>query len=93
MKTWQLWDQCEPIINIIVDIYYVWVFQKPIYLVFDLSLMQLMLFVRLPKLIEMAERIILEQIVYSANTLGMQSINTSFLQQIYVNIHIIWVGM
>ena len=93
MKTWQLWDQCEPIINIIVDIYYVWVFQKPIYLVFDLSLMQLMLFVRLPKLIEMAERIILEQIVYSANTLGMQSINTSFLQQIYVNIHIVWVGM
>jgi len=93
VKTWQLWDQCEPIINIIVDIYYVWVFQKPIYLVFDLSLMQLMLFVRLPKLIEMAERIILEQIVYSANTLGMQSINTSFLQQIYVNIHIIWVGM
>jgi len=93
VKTWQLWDQCEPIINIIVDIYYVWVFQKPIYLVFDLSLMQLMLFVRLPKLIEMAERIILEQIVYSANTLGMQSINTSFLQQIYVNIHIVWVGM
>jgi hypothetical protein len=50
-----LWDWCELIVKLILDISSFYLFQQPVQYVFNYTQEQLMKFIRLPKLIERAE--------------------------------------
>jgi len=79
------WHQCESIVKLILEISSFHVFEQPVESVFNETQEQLMQFIRLPKPIDVAERVLPELVADWADTESMQSINIIVLQLLRVN--------
>jgi hypothetical protein len=62
------WHRCESIVKLILDISSFQVFEQPVQYVFNFTQEQLMQFIRLPKAIDIAERVLPELVADWADT-------------------------
>jgi len=75
LETGVLCHRCESILKLILDISTFQVLEQPVQYVFNLPQEQLLQFIRLPKLIDIAERVLPELVADWVDTESVQSIN------------------
>jgi len=68
LEAWILWYQCELVVKLIFDIYSFEVSEQPVQYVLNKTPEQLMQFIRLVKLVDIAERVLPELVADRVDT-------------------------